>query len=260
MAVISVALAASSPRDRSSQPLDDARPVLLRQIVAQTLPNPYFHFTYDSLRYVKNINFASGFNIYNVEYDNKRVIKMVNSKDGNYLIYSYRDKQVSEINEFSGLTKQKIFSYRFCYNAEQQLVRVLWFDFFNDGNGNLFKKSELSYQADGNLSIMDHYTVAAGQVNWIKTVQFSQYDNKTNVDDFSLLGDFFDTFLFLPQVKLQKNNPGRQLVTTPEGDFEMAYTYRYEKNLPVEKTATVKERGENVNGELAGTATAFNYY
>jgi hypothetical protein len=259
MTVISLALGASGTNDNSAA-VDDARPVLLKEIAAQALPNPYFHFVYDSLRYVKQINFAAGFNIYTVEYEHRRVKKMVNTTTGNFLLYSYRNKQVAEINEFSALTGDKIFSYRFYYNHSNQLTQVLWLDFSNGNTGNLFKKSELTYQPDGNLSIIDHYSVSAGQVTWVKTIQFSQYDDKINVDDFYLLGDFFDTFLFLPQVKLQKNNPGKQLITAPEGDCEIVYTYCYDNNLPVEKTGVLWASGEGGNAEPVETTSLFNYY
>jgi hypothetical protein len=261
MAVISLAVAASGKKDDHSQrPVDDARTVLLKEVISQTLPNPYFHFAYDSLHYVKQINFAAGFSVYNVEYENRRVKKMINTTTGNFLLYSYRNKQVAEINEFSALTGDKIFSYRFAYNNSNQLTQVLWFDFSNGSAGNLFKKSELTYLPDGNLSIIDHFSISAGQVTWVKTIQFSQYDDKTNVDDFYLLGDFFDSFLFLPQVKLQKNNPGKQLITAPEGDCEIVYTYCYENNLPVEKTSVLLEREEDGNGVPVKTASLFSYY
>lgn len=267
MAVATFAIAAGGRKDNIISPpqqptvqLDDARTVLLREVVAQSLPNPYFHFIYDSMQYVKQISFASGFNVYNVEYENKRVKKMTSSNNGNFLLYSYHNNQVSEINEFSGLTGNRIYTYRFFYNCNQQLTQVLWFDYFNDCNSNLFKKSELTYQADGNLATIDHFSVSAGQVSWVKTIQFSNYDDKTNVDDFYLLEDFFDTYLFLPQVKLQKNNPLKQQITGPENDFEILYTYRYQNDLPVKKTGVSTQIRGASNGQPVQIANLFNYY
>ncbi len=269
MAVISFTVAASSSSRKENnipQPQQpaiqfaDTKTIPLKEIVAQSLPNPYFHFVYDSQQYVKEISFAAGFTIYSVEYENKRVKKMINKNNGNFLIYTYANNQVSEINEFSGLTKHKIFSYRFSYNGSDQLIQVSWFDFFNDCNGSLFKKLELTYQTDGNLSTIDHYSIAAGQVNWEKTVQFSQYDNKINVDDFYLLEDFFDSYLFLPQVKLQKNNPGKQQITGSENDMEILYTYQYRDNLPVKKIGRMTQRRGGVNGQRTEITNVFNYY
>ena len=269
MAVISITVAASSSSKNEnsispSQPptvqLDDVRTVLLKEIVTQSLPDPYFHFVYDSQQYVKQISFAAGFTRYNVEYENKRVTKMTNNTNGNFLLYTYNGNQVSEINEFSGLTGNKVFSYRFSYNGHNQLTQVGWFEFFNDGKGSLFKKSELTYQTDGNLSAIDHYSIAGDQISWVKTVQFSQYDNKINVDDFYLLEDFFDTYLFLPQVKLQQNNPLRQQVMSPENDFEIVYTYQYRDNLPVKKLGRLIDRSGTGNGQPGEITNVFNYY
>ena len=90
----------SIPAPQPSLPPDDARTVLLKEVVAQSLPSPYFHFMYDDQRYVKQINFASGFAIYNLEYENKRVKKMTNIQNNNSLLYSYSNEQVSRDQRF----------------------------------------------------------------------------------------------------------------------------------------------------------------
>ena len=95
---------------------------------------------------------------------------------------------------------------------------------------------------------------------WVKTVQFSDYDNKTNVDDFYLLEDFFDTYLFLPQVKLQRNNPLKQQVMSPDNDFEILYTYQYRDNLPVKKTGRLTHANGITNGQPGEINNLFNYY
>lgn len=242
-------------------PPDDARTVLLKEVVAQSLPNPYFHFTYDDQRYVTEINFASGFAIYHVEYENKRVKKMTNMQNANSLLYSYNNNQVTEINEFSGQTGNKVFSYRFSYNTSHQLTELLWFEFSTNANGNLFKKAILTYQADGNLAAVEHYyNVSGGQLTLEKTDRFSNYDNKTNVDDFYLVKDFFDTYLFLPQVKLQKNNPLKQHITGVQNDYEITYTYDFQDNLPVKKTGMMKRTRGTGSGQTLQITNQFSYY
>jgi len=241
-------------------PVDDARTVLLKDVMAQSLPNPYFHFTYDSLHYVKQINFASGLNIYNVEYENKRVKKMTSIISNNSILYSYSNNQVSEINEFSGRTGNKVLSYRLSYNSSNQLIEVLWFEFSDNSNGNLYKKAVLTYQADDNLASIDHYSISAGQLSWTSRDQFSNYDDKTNVDDFYLLEDFFDTYLFLPRVKLQKNNPLKQQINTIQNDYDISYTYKYENNLPVQKTGMLKQTRGAGSGQSLQITDLFNYY
>ena len=69
-------------------PLDDKRDVLLKDVVEQGLPSPYFHFEYEA-GYVKEIGFASNFFQYDVKYANKRVSKMTNRPNGAELTYHY---------------------------------------------------------------------------------------------------------------------------------------------------------------------------
>jgi hypothetical protein len=242
-------------------PPDDARTVLLKDVIAQSLPNPYFHFAYNSQQYVTQINFASGFTIYNVEYENKRVKQMINIQNNNSVVYSYSNNQVVEINEFSGMSGNKVFSYRFSYNTSNHLKEVQWFEFSNNTTGNLFKKALLSYHADGNLATIEQYfNISGSPLTLVKTDKFSDYDNKINVDDFYLMKDFFDTYLFLPQVKLQGNNPSKHQVITPANDYDISYVYEYQNNLPVKKTATLLQtRGSNAGQSLIIT-NQFNYY
>src|SRR3954470_19404693 len=107
--------------------ISDARTVLLKNIEADRLPGPYYHFEYDSLHFVKRISFASDFFVYDVSYENKRVSKITNIINQNTLVYKYNNKQVSDINEFSGINGKQVFNYHFSYNSGKQLVQVFWY-------------------------------------------------------------------------------------------------------------------------------------
>src|SRR4051812_705167 len=72
-------------------PLDDTARVLLKDIVSSGLPSPYYHFVYDAGRYATQISFASNFDIYNLTYQDKRLIKMVNSNNGDTMNYTYNN-------------------------------------------------------------------------------------------------------------------------------------------------------------------------
>jgi hypothetical protein len=239
---------------------DDVRTVLLKDVEAQTLPAPYFHFSYDDQHYVKQIDFASGLFIYDVVYENKRVTKMINRKNQNIFLYSYDNNRVSEINEYFGSSGKRKFSYRFSYNASNQLTQVLWFAFDNT-NGAVFKKQELTYQPDGNLATIEHYySISAEPLKLVKKDLFSDYDDKTNVDDFYLLKEFVDSYFFLPQVKLQKNNPLRQQIITVENDYEISYTYEYLNTLPVNKRLIMKQTRGTGSGQTKQFINQFSYY
>lgn len=247
-------------QQQSANTADDVRTVLLKDIVAQSLPSPYFHFVYDSLQYVKEISFASGFGIYNVEYSNKRVSKMTNIKTGNIFLYSYVNNRVSEINEYSGKTGTKRLKYQFTYNNNNQLTEVLWLYFLNNSNGDPVKRNVLAYHADGNLATIDRYDASTGQMTWKSKYEFSNYDDKTNVDDITLLKDFFDSYLFLPGVKLQKNNAMKLQITSIQNDYEISYTYAYQHDLPVRKNGSFRQTRGTGNEQPVQLLNLFSYY
>ena len=244
-------------------PVDDVRTVLLKDVNAQSLPGPYYHFVYDNFHYVKQISFASGFAVYDVEYENNRVKMMTNRVNDNIYLYHYSNNRVSEINEFSGAIINKTFSYRLSYNSLNQLSQVNWVFFSNNGRQDTVKKEVLTYLPTGNLAAMDHYySTEPGQpLEWASRDEFSDYDNKLNVDDFSVLKkEFFSPYLFLPQVRLQKNNPGRQHIISAGNEFDIRYSYQYQNGLPVSKTAIVTEKRGGVIEEPKTVTTQFSYY
>ncbi len=244
-------------------PVDDVRSVLLKDVNAQSLPGPYYHFVYDNFHYVKQISFASGFAVYDVEYENKRVKMLTNRVNDNIFLYHYANNLVTEINEFSGPVISKTFSYRLSYNLLHQLSQVNWVFFSNNGRQDTVKREVLTYLPTGNLAAMDHYySSSPGQpLEWSSRDEFSEYDNQTNVDDFSVLKkDFFAPYLFLPQVRLQKNNPRRQHIISAGNEFEIINSYQYQNGLPVSKTAIVTEKRGGVIEEPKTVTTQFSYY
>jgi len=93
-----------------------------------------------------------------------------------------------------------------------------------------------------------------------KTDQFSNYDQGTNVDDFYLTKDFFDAYLFLPQVKLQRNNPKEHVITGHQNDYEISYTYEYQNNLTVTKTGMMRQIRGKGSGQSLQITNRFSYY
>lgn len=243
-----------------SVPLDDAKNILLKEINVQSSPSPYFHFTYDNKNYVTQINFASGFSIYNVEYENKRVKKMTNIQNNNSLVYSYSQNRVSEINEFSGQTNEKRFTYKFSYNTINLLTEINWIEFLTNSTGIIYKKALLTYRADSNLASIDLYYNTTGTLDWIKKDSYSQYDNKTNVDDFYLMKDFVESYLFLPQVKFQRNNPLKQHTSSVQNDYEITNSFDYQNNLPVKRTSTMIQTRGSGSGQSLQSSSVYSYY
>jgi len=242
--------------------IDDSRSVLLKDIEAQNLPAPYFHFEYDAFHYVKKISFASQFFIYDVEYQNKRVKKMINEPNQDSLVYKYNNNdQVSSIYEFSGANGKLLFKYQFIYNTTGQLIQSFWYRYSQGVEADLIKRADLTYYVDGNLAFLYlYYAATPGTLALTSKEEFLDYDNKMNVDDITLLKDFFDSYLFLPQVRLQKNNPGRVNITSDVNEYQIANSYQYRNDLPLVKFSLVNQtKGGNGQGPIK-VETDFTYY
>ena len=240
--------------------LSDARTVLLKQVVVQNLPSPFFKFVYDEDHFVTEASFASSLDVYKMEYEDKRVKKVSNTKNGRYMLYNYSNGNVASINEF-GLNNQKLVSYEFLYNSTGKLIQVNWKLFAENAGGEIYKQHKLSYHADGNLAKLELWVKEPGPLHLASTETFDEYDNSTNVDDFYLLKEFFDSFLFLPQVKLQVNNPHKHNISNGDNEFEITYTYDFNtNNLPVKKSGIMKQTKGPEEGKIINLLSTFSYY
>jgi hypothetical protein len=257
-----VTLTCCKKKDRLTEPasIDDRRTVLLKDMDVEHLPSPYFHFEYDALHYVNKISFASEFFVYSVEYEHNRVKTIHSQPNGNTLVYVYNNGQVSDINEFSGRTGTIAFTYHFTYDANHQLVQAFWYKYLDSGEASPFKRADLAYLADGNLASLDlYYAITPGQLSWSSKEEFSDYDSNTNVEDITLLKDFFDAYLFLPQVKLQRNNPMKEHIISDVNEYEISNAFDYQNGLPITKTSLVNQtKGGNGQGPIQGV-THFSY-
>lgn len=241
----------------------DTRPVMLKNIEAERLPSPYYHFEYDALHYVKRVSFASDYFVYDVSYQNMRVSKLINVINKDSLVYKYTDGQVSDIDEFSGRTGKLVFNYHLSYNSGKQLAQVFWYHYLDAGESFLYKRADLVYHPDGNLASIDwYYTLSPGPLNWSSRSEFSDYDSKTNSTDLVLLKEnwFFDSYLFLPQVTLQKNNPKKEHITSMENEFFISNSYDYQNDIPIAKYSLVNQTKGTNPAPLTQVATHYSYY
>ena len=241
------------------QPMDDRRSVLIKDIMAEKLPNPYYNFKYDTAKYVTEVSFASNLSVYKVEYENKRVKKLKNIKNGHNILYTYTENLVTKIDEYN-LGNLHVYSYELSYNASGRLAQITWKEFFDDPSGIVIKKVVFSYQPDGNLYKLETYLVESGVLTLSSTRKYSDYDDKTNVDDFYVMMDFFDTFLFLPQVKLQLNNPRKELINGGLNEFDITYTYEFNNNLPIRKIIDLHQTKGDHAGQKGHFINQFTYY
>lgn len=237
--------------------------VLLKDVVVTNLPSPYYHFEYEPAGRIRRISFASGFVIYDVLYQGGRIAELRNNTAGNMdrLQYVYDAAGRVETVNYVDPTGTAFARVRLTYDGDKlsklDRERKLQAGF------TIEKTMSFSYYADGNLQeIVDHRPAINGQEASTTVDRFEQYDGNINVEAFGLIhNDFFDHVVLLPNVRLQKGNPAREIFTGGSVNYRFDYTYTYDDHKrPLIKagTATI------LNGPEAGRTfplhTAFSYY
>lgn len=268
--MLAAALAACSGDSDTTAPSPPPPPpppsaVLLKDIVVPSLPSPYYHFEYDTENRVSTLSFASSFFTYDVRYDTKgRLTEMRNITlaTATRLVYAYDDvdRAVSvRYVDANGVTfTLLIFSY------DGQKLTGIERDRRVDGGFIIDKTVTLSYYADGNLrELTEHRPAIEGQQDETTTVdRFEQYDDKTNVDGFSLIHEeFFDHKVLLPAVQLQKGNPARQTHTGDGVNYNVTFSYAYDdRNRPLTKTGALTFTNGTDAGKTFETKSVFSYF
>jgi len=240
----------------TTPPVSDARTILLKEVIASSVPSPYFHFDYDNAGFVTHIDFASQLFSWQVQYKNNRVIRMINTNlNRDTLEYTYINNRVAFIRHTSAQNGRPLSRYDFTYDNTGLLQQMRQWAFPQPGADSILnRKVILLYDARGNLQEYEDYNLDnTNTLVLSSTITFTNYDEGINVDDFYLLKNFFDDFLFLPQVKLQKNNPAHETIQTVSTDYAIDYTYQYNSSkLPVEKDYIISiTRGTNTGQQYA---------
>jgi hypothetical protein len=249
-------------KDGPSQPGTGGNNILLKEINIERLPAPYFQFTYDNNGFVKQVGFSNNFSNWKVQYQNNRVIRMID-KFNDTIAYSYSGDKVVYIKHTNSSDGRTVFTYSLTYDNTGLLKEVQWWDFVtSNGDSALFRKTDFSYYTDGNLQeYIDSTGDFLGHLAFAARAKYTNYDQNPNVDDITILKNFFDDFLFLPQVKLQKNNPAHETYEGVAEDYSFDFAYHYNsKKLPVEMDqATLVTRGNQVGFHSTST-TLYTYY
>jgi hypothetical protein len=240
-----------------------AQPVLLKDIVVNNLPSPYYRFEYNSAGKVTRTTFSAGLMAYEVVYSNGHISELRNISGANNdrLVYIYNNQGYVDLIKY--ITKTGVL-YKICYMTYNgtQLQKMEWEHKLPAGFI-LDRTLTFMYQADGNLLEMtDHRPLIPGEQPEATHIdRFEQYDTKINTDGFSLVHQNIDHLLLLPGVQLQKNNAQKLIRTGTGNTYTIDYTYTYnDKNTPLTKSGdAVFTSGPN-NGQRFQVNTVFTYY
>lgn len=238
--------------------------VLIKDVVLDRLPSPYYHFEYNTAGKVSFVSFASDFFRYDVVYDGDRISEMRNNilVNKDRLQYYYDSEGRVNLVTYADLTGLVFTRINLTYDGPK-LIRLerekkVNTDFVVD------KIVAMTYYADGNLQDLTvHYAAVFGQPEITFNDRYEQYDNKINAEGFGLLkkDEFFDHFVFLPGVQLQKNNPGKETRTGNVDNYKVDYTYTYDnRGAPLTRNGDFVYTSGTSTGQKFQFGATYTYY
>ncbi len=252
------------PTDPGTPAPQPGAKVLLKEIVIDRLPSPFYHFDYDAAGAVKGVSYASGLTNYEVVYADGRIKELQNDilVNRDRLVYAYdgegRVFQVRYVDQ-NGVTFTIVdLTYDGGQLKEVERSRAVPGGFIID------KVTTLAYYADGNLMTRtERRPKVDGVQDETTTVdRYEGYDGGINVDGFALIhDDFFDHLVLLPGVVLQKTNPRKETRTGDGLNFTIEYAYVYDSaNRPLSKQGALTITNGVDQGRRVDTRSVFSYY
>jgi len=259
-----ILIACKKEKPAEQPPPTPPQAVLLKDMIVDHLPSPYYHFEYDASNRVSFVSFASELRKYDVIYSGEQIAEMRNkilvNEDRLQYVYGASDKvELIAYMDSNGLVYKTLDLF---YDGPK-LVRIDRAARQGTVGFVQEKTVTMTYYDDGNLKdITHHYLPYNGQPEIQYTIHYDHYDNKVNVDAFNLLhSEFFDHLFLLPGVQLQKNNPGTETLTGDGNNYTVNYTYTYsEKNAPLTRTGDLVFLTGNQTGEHFSLGTTYSYY
>jgi hypothetical protein len=251
--------------DPVSPPVIPAKRVLLKDITIPNLPSPYYHFEYNSDSLITKVDFASGFSTYDVLYNGNKISEMRNNILVNHdtLRYVYDNAGKLVMIKFINAANVVYRPVFFSYNGDQ-IKEIEWNRKEGDVGFLIDRTLSFTFYADGNVkTITEHRPAMTGVAEYTSVQTFEQYDDKINVDDFSLIHDGFHDHLFLLQgFRLQKNNPGKEMLSVNGIDlYTINYTYSYNSdNTPSHKAGDFLYLSGQYAGQRFQTNSFYSYY
>jgi len=240
--------------------------ILLKDITIPHLPSPYYHFGYNSDSLVSRADFASGYTIYDVIYSGNKISEMRNNIIVNHDTLRYVYDNTGKVVMLKFINQSNVLYRLVFFTYQGKLVTKIEWDRKVANVGFLIDRTlTFTYQPDGNVqTINEHRPAHDGIAEYNALTKFDQYDNKINVDDFSLIHDGIHDHLFLLQgFRLQKNNPRKETFSAGVGQtaYTVNYTYTYNAdNTPSLKSGDLLFSDGSQAGQRFQTSTFYTYY
>lgn len=170
---------------------------------------------------------------YDIQYDAQDRPELIRYTGGFSTRYFYHGDLIHRTKEFypgGDWAKEVTYIY-----ADNRIVRENWLVNGYAGEPVSVYKYEFGYDKKGNLAKVETYEQVVDSVSGqlrdvlLETVEYSQFDDRINPNSWML------RYPFLPQVRWQFNNPGREEHRLAGGGSAViTYTYSYnDKGLPV---------------------------
>ncbi|MBX3240728.1 MAG: hypothetical protein KIT80_00170 [Chitinophagaceae bacterium] len=235
----------------------------LKDIQIAGLPSPYYHFEYREDKYISAFNFSGGL-LYNMIYtgDNLTSMKCEDGTSPGSINYSYHDNKLSSITVAdAGIIYRRVFLR---YYPSGQLQKMEWELKLDNGSFAEEQSYTFTYYPDGNVREVLQQYFAAGQLPEATfTDRYENYDNRRNVDGFTLMEPGrLRIPILIPGISLQINNAGRIVRTGGAAvTYEVNYTYTYDNaGKPLTKTGDFVNTSGPDAGQHYELRTTYSYY
>ena len=183
-------------------------------------------FAYDAQGRLNKMDYTTENHLgYEIVYEGDKAVRL-NFKSGGYLMYTYEGDQVTGAVRYYG---ENLVNYRYQFQYQgDKLVKESQISYARSAEGQL-TVYQYSYDAQGNLVQIavagttgtDEATLSAPSY-----ITYGDYDTRENPSPYA------ESHVYLPGVKLFRNNPGYR----ESSGYRQLYTYTYADNgLPKER-------------------------
>jgi len=238
--------------------------IQLKDMNWQHLPSPYYHFDYTDSGFITNASYSAFSLSYDVYYTGNRIreTKSLFGAHKDRIQYTYDQNLVTVIKYINedGIIYKRCF---LTYNGSRQIIKMEWEMKIENMGYAAHRTVDFSYYPDGNLTELrdQRHAIPGIQTASLILDRFENYDQKKNVDGFSLLHRPDEHPVLLPTVVLQKNNPGKNIRSGDGIHYEISYTYQYNSSqIPVSRKGDVLFTSGPDAGTHFESNVSFNYY